>query len=279
MSSCGFESSTHAEKWTVSAIERKEANRGERKYVSGLELRQLQAYYAHVMHELGKLAHLRQRVVATGQVYFWRFYAKTSYAEHDPLLVVPACVYLASKVEESVTHAKIFAAAMRKLLGADEWPYGTEDVWAGEFYVLEQLNFYLVVHHAYRPLTAYLADAQLEQCVDRAWALLNDSYRTSVCLQYPPHIIAIAAVYLAATMDAAIDESRPRAWLARQRGVRLVDVWSVIDELLELYRWWPTTPIEVVRSIHKRVRNIEHPDRTSSNNNKRSRSSTSSTSQ
>ncbi len=64
----------------------------------------------------------------------------------------------------------------------------------------------------------YLADANLNDCLDTAWyvififftgdfvadrtclirKLVNDSYRTDVLLLYPPHIIALACIYLVA---------------------------------------------------------------------------------
>lgn len=38
------------------------------------------------------------RVAATAVVYFRRLYAGSSFSAHDPHLVAPGCLYLASKV-------------------------------------------------------------------------------------------------------------------------------------------------------------------------------------
>ncbi|KAL0948916.1 hypothetical protein HGRIS_009025 [Hohenbuehelia grisea] len=35
-----------------------------------------------------------------------------------------------------------------------------------------------------------------EGALQTAWFILNDTYRSSICLLYPPHLIAIAAIYL-----------------------------------------------------------------------------------
>ena len=52
------------------------------------------------MHSLAKPLVLRQQVVATAIVYFRRFYIRNSFRQCDPLLLGPACIYLACKVEE-----------------------------------------------------------------------------------------------------------------------------------------------------------------------------------
>lgn len=55
------------------------------------------------------------RVAATAVVYFRRVYAVTSFSRHDPRLVAPGCLYLASKAEESVIAGKVLLASMKRL--------------------------------------------------------------------------------------------------------------------------------------------------------------------
>lgn len=38
---------------------------------------------------------------------------------------------------------------------------------------------------------------KVEQIAQTSWGYLNDSYRTSLCLFYPGHIIAVSCIYLA----------------------------------------------------------------------------------
>jgi cyclin C len=59
-------------------------------------------------------------VAATAVVYFRRVYVTSSYARHDPRVVAPGCLYLASKAEESVVSSKVLLAAMRRLRPG--WP-------------------------------------------------------------------------------------------------------------------------------------------------------------
>jgi cyclin C len=65
-------------------------------------------------------------VAATAVVYFRRLYAGSSFSRHDPHLVAPGCLYLASKVEESVVAAKLLLASMRRLRPA--WQYELNDL-------------------------------------------------------------------------------------------------------------------------------------------------------
>lgn len=70
--------------------------------------------------DLANSLHLRQRVAATASVYLRRVYATSAFARHDPRVVAPGCLYLASKVEESVVSARALVAAARRLRPA--WP-------------------------------------------------------------------------------------------------------------------------------------------------------------
>ncbi|KDN40827.1 hypothetical protein RSAG8_07845, partial [Rhizoctonia solani AG-8 WAC10335] len=104
-----------------------------------------------------------------------------------------------------------------------------------EFYLLEDLDFDLIVFHPYRSLLALLPRYETVQeseagevsigsgstasfyndgerywgtgegrmegiedgAIQMAWFLINDTYRTDLCLIHPPWIIAVASLYLA----------------------------------------------------------------------------------
>jgi hypothetical protein len=66
-----------------------------------------------------------------------------------------------------------------------------------EFYLLEELNFNMIVYHPYRSLMTLAQDLGTKnEDVQWAWYVINDTYRTDMCLLYPPHVIAAAALYL-----------------------------------------------------------------------------------
>lgn len=67
--------------------------------------------------------------------------------------------------------------------------------------LIEQLDAHLIVFSPYLSLSQLLqSDASLADLSQNAWAALNDSYRTDVALVYPPHLLAVAAVYLASVI-------------------------------------------------------------------------------
>jgi len=59
---------------------------------------------------------------------------------------------------------------------------------------MEVLGYDLIVFHPYRPVVQYLQELKLTDCMQTAWELLNDSYRTDLCLLHPPYLIAIGVV-------------------------------------------------------------------------------------
>lgn len=110
-----------------------------------------------VISLLCKRQNLRQRVVATSCVFFRRFFAKNSYSAMDPFVVAVACIYVAAKAEESPVHIKsIVQEAIRSCyeLGHTGFPSDNSSLAEMEFYLLEEMEFDLVIHHSYRSLVA-----------------------------------------------------------------------------------------------------------------------------
>jgi len=150
-------------------------------------------------------------------------------------MVATACCYVASKAEETPVHVKTAVLEARTLFGSDEYsiktfPSDNSKLAEMEFYLVDDLECDLVVFHPYRTLLALCgkevgslpsSDAEAgevgvgvdegprywgsgegkleihDSVMQIAWLIINDSYRSDLCLLYPPHLIAIAAVYLA----------------------------------------------------------------------------------
>jgi cyclin C len=111
-----------------------------------------------VITKLGKKLQLRQRVIATATVFFRRFYLKNKYCETDPFIVVPACVYVAAKAEESPVHIKNVISESRSLFsqtyGIKTFPSDNHKLAEMEFYLVDDLECDMVVYHPYRTLLA-----------------------------------------------------------------------------------------------------------------------------
>lgn len=75
-----------------------------------------------VIHQLGTKLSLRQRVIATAQLLFLRFYSRSyssptaaSFCSHDPRLVAPTCIFIASKAEECGVNGRTVVMHMNRL--------------------------------------------------------------------------------------------------------------------------------------------------------------------
>ena len=70
-----------------------------------------------------------------------------------------------------------------------------------EFYLISELNSQLIVHHPYRTLDELKGVLNMDQDdVSLAWSIINDHYLTDLPLLYPPHVIAVTAIFLAITL-------------------------------------------------------------------------------
>ena len=69
-----------------------------------------------------------------------------------------------------------------------------------EFSLISELRSQLIVWHPYRTLKDLEENSALAITPDEgrlAWSIINDSYMTDMPLTYPPHVIALMAVFLA----------------------------------------------------------------------------------
>lgn len=199
--------STQAKFWTFSKSEladlRKQLSDANQHIYSKYPLqdrRILNVYMQQHLVRLAKRMSLRQQALATAQAYIKRFYLRVEMRKTNPYLIMTTAVYLACKMEECPQH-------IRLMLGeaARQWPElgVTESGKIGEceFAMISTLNSRLIVHHPYRSLTEFaplFALTSEEQSL--AHSIINDSYNTDLLLLYPPHIIAISAIFLAVVL-------------------------------------------------------------------------------
>lgn len=70
-----------------------------------------------------------------------------------------------------------------------------------EFYLISEMNSQLIVHHPYRTLQELQSPLGLTQDdISLAWSIINDHYLTDLPLLVAPHVVAIAAIFLALTL-------------------------------------------------------------------------------
>lgn len=149
---------------------------------------------------------------ATASTFFHRFYMFHSFAMFPVYPLAATALFLAGKVEETPKKSSDIVRFSRSTLSEHEFSqFGTdpkEEILTLERILLQTLRFDLEVEHPYKHLLGYTNNSTIVRdglggeeirlaCLQRAWAFLNDSCCTTVCLQYEPEIVAIAMLLLA----------------------------------------------------------------------------------
>ena len=165
--------------------------------------RHMNIYIQSNLLKLAKRMNLRQQALATAQVYIKRFYLRVEMRKTNVYLIMATAVYLACKMEECPQH-------IRLMLGeaARQWPeFAVTDIskiGECEFALISTLSARLVVHHPYRTLSELQGVFSLSsEEVQLAQSIINDSYNTDLPLLYPPHIIAVTAIFLSVVLRPA----------------------------------------------------------------------------
>ncbi|KAL8781861.1 MAG: hypothetical protein Q9213_005802 [Squamulea squamosa] len=168
-----------------------------------LDRRMLSIFYNQQLGKLAKRMTIRQQILATAQVYIRRFYIKVEVRNTNPYLLLVTALYLACKTEESPQHIRV-VVEHAKNLWPEFIPSDISRLGECEFYLISEMNSQLIVHHPYRTLHELQGRLDLAQDdVSLAWSIINDHYLTDLPLIFAPHIIAIAAIFLALTLKQA----------------------------------------------------------------------------
>ncbi|RPB05933.1 cyclin-like protein [Choiromyces venosus 120613-1] len=175
------------------------------------ELRHLSIYFNSQIVRLGRRMQTRQQALATAQLYIRRFYTKVPIRDTNPYLVMATCLYLALKMEECPQHIRIVVSEARTCW-PDVVPSDTAKLAECEFYLISEMNSYLIVHHPYRTLQDLTPVLSLNADENNtAWQVINDSCLTDLPLLYPPHIIALTAIFLSVVLKTSLPQANIHA--------------------------------------------------------------------
>ncbi|KAJ5093976.1 hypothetical protein N7456_009837 [Penicillium angulare] len=194
----------------------------------------------------------------TATVYMHRFLMRYSlrgqYPDQAPELMHPKVIaavalFVAFKVDETMRRMKDFVVACCRVamkqpdLIVDEQ---SKDYWKwrdlilqNESVMLEYLCFDLQLESPYRILWDYslfLNVPDNRPLRHAAYAFLNDSTYTVLCLQFPARVVAAAALYAAARHCRVTfpDDSKGRPWW-EQIDVRVEDLVSACKLIVKIY--------------------------------------------
>ncbi|AMD20518.1 HDL226Cp [Eremothecium sinecaudum] len=210
----------------------------------------LRIYCYFLIMKLGRRLNVRQYALATAHVYLSRFCLKASIREVNLYLLVTTCIYLACKVEECPQHIRTLVNEARSLWPEFVPPDPTK-VTEFEFYLIEELQSYLIVHYPYRSMEQFASALQREPYgltlsrddMQNSWSLINDSYITDVHLLYPPHVIAMACLFITVCLrnssspSAATNQEIFNRFMADSQ-VDLKQVMDTIQDFITLYDHW-----------------------------------------
>ena len=159
---------------------------------------------------IGKELDMNLEIIATGALYFHRFYMFHSFKQFSQYITACGCIFLATKVHETPEELTNVIKTAHSLLNAHEFSSFQDDprkeVIELELNLLQTLQFDLDVQLPYNYLInfsdCFTAPAnQVQQILQIAWGFVNNSLFTTLVLQWEPEILAIAFLYLAGKLS------------------------------------------------------------------------------
>lgn len=200
--------------------------------------------YNSFLQELGQRLNNPQKSIATAIVLCQRFFTRQSLAKNDPKIVAIICMFIAGKVEGSPRPAgDVLVVSYRVLHNKepfrDEYERLKKIVLTGEKLVLSTLRCDLEIEHPYNLVMDWVKRSVKPEDGKRlcqaTFNFVNDSLRTSLCLQYRPSQIAAAAIYLGLSMcKIKLDCDGEKVWW-REFDVTKRQLLEIFDQTLDLY--------------------------------------------
>lgn len=203
------------------------------------------------IYNCGTSMSLGHNTIATGVVYFHRFYMFHSFKTFPRFVTACCCVLLAGKVEETPKKCRDIIKCAKGILTDDQFfSFGEdpkEEVMTLERILLQTIKFDLQVDHPYHFLLRYAKSlrgdqAKLQKVAQMAWNFVNDSLSTTVCLQWEPEIIAVAMIHLASklTKFAVVDwvgkqPSQSKWWDMFVSDITIEILEDICHQVLDLY--------------------------------------------
>lgn len=198
-------------------------------------------------------------VVGTSCAYFKRFYIYNTTMDYHPKFIMLTCVYLACKVEEFNVSISQFCANLRP----GEQERMAELILSHELLVMQQLNFQLTIHNAYRPMeglfidikTRFPAMKQPEQLRKGAEEFISRSLATNASLLCTPSQIALAALLSSASrLEINIDKYVTDVLLSgRSNAQDLPDTINTVKNIRHMVRNMPQLNPDVAKQLERKL--------------------------
>uniref|UniRef100_A0A7S2B1V0 Cyclin-like domain-containing protein n=2 Tax=Octactis speculum TaxID=3111310 RepID=A0A7S2B1V0_9STRA len=205
------------------------------------------------MEKAGEHLKFPRLTIATAQVFFHRFYALQSFKKFRRFDIAVTCLFLAGKVEEYPRKLESVIQMCHQIWNKLDKPTLNPDSQDYEFLrltilrterqILHTIAFDLCVKHPYKDLidtvkklhqAGLIEEKQKREFAQSALNFLNDSMRTSICLQFEPKKIASATIYLATVyMNMNKPEENPD-WM-KKLEINHQELASICEQIMEVY--------------------------------------------
>lgn len=211
---------------------------------------------ARFLMECGNNMGLRHETMSTGVVFYHRFYMFHSFNEFPRYMTATCCLFLAGKVEETPKKCKDIIKAAKAWLEsknlkscADQFnDESFKEIMIHERILLQTIKFDLQVDHPYGYLLKYAKTLKgnqehIRSMVQMAWTFINDSFCTTLCLQWEPEIIAIALMYLTSKLsklevtdwNSKVERGYLNWWDQFVDGLGIDILEDICHQILDLY--------------------------------------------
>jgi hypothetical protein len=212
-----------------------------------------------IIQESGIVLRLPQMTILTAMNIFNRLYWKISYTTIEPFHALCASIFIATKTEETLRRLRDVISSCYYILKkkekgvkilsnmkfqkelvldvlSDEYLNLKSNVMVVETYMLKELGFFLYAlsDHPHKYLIHFIKILRgTRELLQRSWNYLNDAYKTSLAVNYPPHVLACAAIFLAARMYYFVLPNSVKWW--ETFDTKIEDVQDVAAEILNLF--------------------------------------------
>ncbi|KAL6632260.1 cyclin-like protein [Neocallimastix sp. 'constans'] len=220
-------------------------------YIPKEEQKQRWKACAFIM-SIGMTMKIPQITIATACTYLHRFYCRKSLKLYPPYEIAASSIFLASKVTDTQRRLKdliivcISKAQKNAKLNTEEKTHEFEKwkktILYHEIELLETICCDIVVDHPYTHLLKMVerfndSDTDYSNLVKLAWCFINDSYKTTMCLEYSPQVIAASSLYLTCKYNGTelVDKENPDEPWWKELNINEQELLSATSELADVY--------------------------------------------